>query len=149
MKKRGAGNVEFILAFVLFISFTAAALYFLNPIRDVRSMQSSLNYVVGAITSNTSVQLDLYSIVITAPKAEQSIKIAIPGIQPNENVRATDYYGKKMSSIRNGENFSILYLSEDISGETGACTGPINYYKIASFTQEKIISEKRFLKLNE
>ena len=159
MRKKGAGNVEFILAFILFISFTATALYFINPIRDTKILQDSRDFVARAIIRNVSVQLDSYSVVITAPKSETALKVYIPGVAENENARVTDYYAIVIYSEKagedvciqrqNNENFSIIYFSEDIDGATAASCSGSSEYQIASSITERVLSEKRIVQLKD
>ncbi|HLF54051.1 MAG TPA: hypothetical protein VI544_02630 [Candidatus Nanoarchaeia archaeon] len=156
MKKRGAGNVEFILSFILFISFTMAALYFFNPIQNTQNLESSKNYVINVIIENTSVELDTYSIIIHDSSDAQSIEVSLSEIDAGKKVRVVDYYGSTMDSKRddgqicfkrvNDENFATIYFSEDIDGSEGACGGNPDY-KMGSSINSKVISEKRILQL--
>lgn len=158
MKKGGAGNVEFILSFVLFISFTMAALYFFNPIQNVQNLEASKNYVANAIVENTSVELDAYSIIISDSSDAQGIKVSLSGVDAKKKVRVVDYYGSTIDSKRNNdqvcfkrvndENFATIYFSEDIEGSEGACGGNPDY-KVGSSINSKVISEKRILQLKD
>ena len=159
MKKRGAGNVEFILSFMLFISFTVAALYFFNPVRGVQNLESSKNYVVNTIIANTSVSLEAYSIIISASSNILSIEVSLPEskIPIGKNVRVVDYYGNVLSSNRNGnqvcftrendEKFATIYFSEDLKGDSAPCAGSADY-QVASSISSKVLSEKRIMQLN-
>ena len=125
MHKKGASSLEFILAFMLFASFTFAAIYFFNPVNTLKNMDYSRDYTLNKIIENSSVELDSYSIVITE-FADQKMKINISGINPNKNVSAVNYDGSIIDSSRAGNyfcidrgnhdnrNFSTLYFSEDI-----------------------------------
>ncbi len=161
MKKRGSSNIEFILAFILFVSFTAAAIYFFNPTKSTQSLEAARGYVTNILIENASVELETYSAIITAPDNEHDIKISLPGVASNKNVRVVDYYGNEIESERdldrdrvcltrnNQENFINIYFSEDIEGETGSCGGSTENNRIASSITSKVLSEKRILKLNE
>ena len=160
MKKKVAGNVEFILAFVLFVSFTVAAIYFLNPIRNTQSLDFAREYVENAIVKNVSVEIETYSVKIDAPSSEKNIEVVISGVSNNKNVRVVNYSGGEMSSKRgsngkkvcftreNNEDFAVIYLSEDFSGDEGACTGNRDN-DIASSSISEVISEKRLASLGE
>ena len=159
MIKRGAGNIEFILSFILFISFTAAALYFFNPVRELKSGEASRDYVINTIIKNTSVDLDSYSIVInTADLSKKDFNVNIPGISSQKNAKVVDYYGAILDSKRggenvcftrnNGENFSTIYLSDDIDENNGACSGSTDY-TLASSSSNRVISEKKVMQLRE
>ena len=157
MDKRGAGNIEFVMAFILFIGFTSAVLYFFNPIGDKRGLESSRDYILNEIIKNTSVVLDSYSVIINQA-APPNVIIEIAGANPKKNVNAVDYNGKKLDVSRlSGDNFCInrenrdfatLHFSEDI--EMGQSLNSCNSgnYQIASFISDSVISEKRILDLN-
>jgi hypothetical protein len=157
MEKRGASNIEFILAFMLFAGFLVTILYLYNPTKDLSAMESSRDYVMNKIIKNTSIELDAYSIVITET-ATGDIQVNIEGIDTTKNVRAVDYYGKPMTAVRSGdniclarsaENFATLYFSEDLDEITGSCSSPSSInYRIASSITSEVISEKRILLLN-
>jgi hypothetical protein len=166
MQKRGLSNIEFILSFVLFIGFVMAALYFFNPVRDVKVLESSKSYVIGELTRNVTVELDSYSIKImpdASPSNDGVIAVNILGIDPAKNVSMEDYYGKRMDSLREGDriyikvgtgsnmiNFTIVKFSEDFTaGTVSEKPAPDKYYKIASSSAEEVISEKRLLQLND
>jgi hypothetical protein len=157
MEKRGASNIEFILAFMLFAGFLVTILYLYNPTKDLSAMESSRDYVMNKIIKNTSVELDSYSIVIT--ETTGNIQINIEGIDPTKKVGAVDYYGKPMTAVRSGdniclartaENFATLYFSEDLDEIIGGCSSPSSIsYRIASSITSGVISEKRLLQLKD
>ena len=124
MHKRGVSNLEFILAFVLFAGFTVAALYFFNPVKNLKDMDYSRDYTLSKIIENTSSELDSYSIVISE-SAPSKTKMEFLGIDSSKKVSAVNYDGGIMGSSRAGDDFCIdrgssgkklvtLYFSEDI-----------------------------------
>jgi len=166
MHKKGASSLEFILAFVLFASFTVAALYFFNPVKTLKNMDYSRDYTLNKIIEDTSVELDSYSIVIREP-IPQKISISISG-ETNKNVRAVDYEGVVVDAKRGSGNdfcvdisnikpiydnkFTTLYFSEEIVESAGPSCIPNpdeTNYNIASSLTEKVISENRILSLNK
>jgi hypothetical protein len=166
MQKRGLSNIEFILSFVLFVGFVIAALYFFNPVRDVKVLESSKSYVIGELTRNTTIELDSYSVKIM-PDASGStsgvIAVNIPGINSTKNTRVEDYDGNKIDSWRDVNNvyfnvksgdklldFAIIKFSEDFTaGSPGNPPSPNTaYYKIASSSSEEVMSEERLRQLN-
>lgn len=170
MQKRGLSNIEFILSFVLFVGFVIAALYFFNPVRDVKVLESSKSYVIGELTRNTTIELDSYSVkIMPAADASRStsegvIAVNIPGIASAKNVRVEDYYGNKINSSRAGDNvyfnietgkntvnFTIIKFSEDfIAGNVSGRPLPdARYYKIASSSTSNVMSEKRLRQMND
>jgi hypothetical protein len=123
MHKRGVSNLEFILAFVLFAGFTVAALYFFNPVKNLKDMDYSRDYTLSKIIENTSVELDSYSIVITESAPS---KMKIGGLEIVSNVSAIHYDGSIIDSSKMGDNICIdrdisgreiitLYFSKDIT----------------------------------
>lgn len=164
MKKRGAGNIEFIMAFLLFISFTAATIYFFNPVNSETSLESSMDYIFNEIARNASVVLDSYSIV-NLQEPPSSVTIKIDDISSNKKIRAVDYYGGELGSGRKSDRefcvdianmgdvkFVNLYFSEDITPSSSiACTSDLNeeQYKISSSLTNGVLSEKRIKYLNE
>lgn len=155
MKKRGAGNIEFILAFILFVSFTAAAIYFFNPTQNVQNLESAREYVEGVLIENVSVELEAYSIIITSDSTEdENMEVPISGIARNKGLRVVDYYGQEIASKRdfdrnrvcfernNQEKAVTLYFSEAFDAEEESCGGSAAN-RIASSITSKIISEER------
>ncbi len=169
MQKRGLSNIEFILSFVLFVGFVIAALYFFNPVRDVKVLESSKSYVIGELTRNTTIELNSYSVKIQdaffSDSPTDTIAVNILDIEPNKKVRVEDYYGNKIESekdinnnvyfkIRTGQtiiNFTIIKFSEDFSqGAVSEKPAPFSrFYKIASSSSEEVMSEKRLRWLND
>ncbi len=157
--KKGAANVEFIMAFILFTGFLMAALYFFNPIKDVESIESSKNYLFNEFTRRASVELDSYSIVITTESDVTRIEVDILGVESEKNVRVEDYYGKELNSRRignsvcfereQGENFAVVRYSEDFEKGDLSCIGTGTEYKIASSITGKLLSVKRMKELKE
>ena len=166
MHKKGASSLEFILAFVLFASFTVAVLYFFNPVKTLKNMDYSRDYTLNKIIENTSVDLDSYSIIIDQ-SALSPIIIEIPGMGNEKHVGAVNYGGVMVDAKRksidefcvdisnidiiNNKKFATLYFSEDIAESTGlSCIQDLDKskYNIASSLTDKVISESRFLLLN-
>ena len=125
MHKKGVSGLEFILAFVLFAGFTVAALYFFNPVRSLKNMDYSRDYTLSKIIENTSVELDVYSIIILEGVNDEKISVKISGINLTKKVSAVDYNGIRVDASRGeeeifcfgkpDERFVTLYFSEDIT----------------------------------
>lgn len=156
MRKRGAGNIEFVLAFILFISFIVSAIYFFNPVRSTEVLQSSMTYTLNEIMRNTSVSVDYYSVKV-APK-EGVTAVEIKGVDTAKNVRVESYEGRVLPSRRDGnlvhfektnETFVIVQFSEDFEESSFGATGTLGSYKVASFVSSSLISEKRFARIKE
>jgi len=153
MHKRGMSGLEFILAFVLFVGFTVAALWIFNPVGSPKTLEYSGEYTLKKIISNTSVGLESYSIAI--PVDADKILIYVSGINSNKGVSAVDYSGQILSSAKSGGGYCIgvnnkkfvnLYFSEDIiSGSDSSCNS--GEYEVASSLNESVISEKRISSL--
>jgi len=154
MNRRGVGNIEFILAFILFASFVAAALYFFNPVKNTSSLTSSADYTINEIIRNTTVNVESYSVKITAPASVDIMAVTIDGVNQNQNARVEDYNGNRLDSRRegnnvifdrNGKDFVFIRFSEDFERGNFIETASPNsaYYQIASLTTSQLISEKR------
>lgn len=164
MEKRGIGHIEFILSFILFITFAIFAIAIFNPIKTSKLTDSALPYATSEIIKNTSVDLTIYSVKIKPgiPLGQTVIAVGLQVISPEDNVRVENYDGKVLPSKKAGntvyfefgsENFVLIKLSKDLEPYAPAPseTPAVNtaYYEIASSSVEKIISEKRLLALNK
>jgi hypothetical protein len=169
MEKKGVGNIEMILSFILFIGFVFTALGFFLPKDTSKIVDSSLNYALDSISNNVSVDLITYSIKLNRetfiPAGTQTIAIEFPpeviNIPARYNVHVETYTGGTLNSVRDGsivyvdwqENpFISLKFSEDYTPSNDVTSRPsINrsYYSIASSGTTKVLSEKRILALNQ
>lgn len=164
MRKGGQTHIEFILAFILFVTFVAFAVYIFNPTKTSRVADSSLPYAISEIVNNASVDLTIYSVKLNRdqmPAGETTIAISIPNIPAGENVNVEEYSGQRLSSLRMGDtiyvnlgsdNFIAIKFSEDFDSFGIVTKFPeVNesFYNIASSASNRIISEKRLLLLNE
>ena len=155
MKRKGAGNVEFILAFVLFSGFTITALYLFNPFVNTTSLTSTRDYVEGAIISNSSVELESYSVIITGgndvmidfPKVSQNKGVVVLNYSDNLTNSQRDSLGRVCFTKQSSEKFFMVSFSEDIVGGTKpTCTGSASY-RLGSSVSDKLLSEKRILQI--
>lgn len=160
MDKRGLSNIEFVISFVLFVSFVVFALYVFNPIKSARAIDSTISYSTDEIITNTSVELVSYSVKVN-PSAfgDSVIAVSIPSIDSKKNERVEDYYGKQLPSARSGDlvyvkkgsvNFFEIMFSEDVLPGTLNEQAPLDStkYTIASSWKGKLISEKKMLEMN-
>jgi hypothetical protein len=159
MEKRGVSNVEFVLAFVLFVSFVAIAFFLFNPIKNLRTIDFSASYSFDAIVKNASIEMDSYSIKINNG-AGSIVAILIPYIAQTKKARVENYYDRVLPSNfsggvvyfqREGENFAVIKFSDDfqsggLAEKTNLDTGK---YTLASAVSESVVSEKRMLALNQ
>ncbi len=150
MNRKGAGNIEFILSFILFVSFVVSALYFFNPTKNVQTMEVSKEFIVNAVLKNASVELDSYSVYVPS-KGQVDVALGEPG----KIARVEDYYGNKIPSARTGDgvcfggvDFAVVHFSEDFREGSASCSGGSSEYTIASSLREEVISEARLLALN-
>ncbi len=67
MKKRGLSHIEFILAFVLFLTAIGSALYYFNPLPETRVTASSANNFANAMTKKAEVDLTSYRVTFSKP----------------------------------------------------------------------------------
>ena len=156
MNKGGASNVEFVIAFILFITVVVISLFLFNPTKDVKAMEQSSSYVIGKVMENATVEEASYSVKIN--QGCDSI-VAFEVDQPIERkARVENYYGEVLPSKRSdkivsfdrrGNDFAIILLSEDFnestlpSGPTGSAC-----YTLATYALNRLVSEKRLVQLN-
>ena len=156
MDKRGVSNIEFIMAFILFIGFVVTAIYFFNPISSTGVLESSATYAINEIIKNTTVEVESYSVKLSG--GPDIIYVEIDGLDNNKKARVESYDGKKLPSRREGdrihfdrnrEDFIVISFSEDFDAGDFGETGASGDYQIASFRSSEEISEKRVSKLKE
>lgn len=162
MNKRGAANVEVVLAFVLFITVMGFAIYFFNPVKSSGKGETASTYALDDIIKNASVKMTEYSVVLNP---NSPIAIRISNQNAGYGAYAENYAGNKLGLNRTidgsgdiiyinpmGNNFTTIRISEDISPGyvhiPPASSGP-GLYKIASVSSEEILSEKRILQLKQ
>ncbi len=157
MKKRGVSHIEIILSFILFISIVFLVLYFFNPGKTQRLVQSSITFAESEISGNISAVLDTYSVKI-ASKAGSIVGVEIPS--GGKKARVEDYQGNKLASShsgnmvsfdRSGRDIVLIKFSEDFEEDNTvpAQTLDPTLYQILSSNSEKVLSEKRALGLNK
>ncbi|MBU0466598.1 MAG: hypothetical protein KJ718_05445 [Nanoarchaeota archaeon] len=161
--KRGLGHVEVILSFVLFIVAVGFALYFFNPAGGDRLVESSLTYAFREISQNTSVGVETFSVVINnseIPTSTNMIVLEFSGIEGKTRVETYDgdvlesLHEDEFIYVSSGDWNSIAFVFvmfgeefEETDGLSG--THDANYYEVGSSNLKEVISEKRFLVLNQ
>jgi len=164
MEKRGISHIEFIISFIIFITFVAFAIFLFNPLKDSNITNSALPFTVNEITKNISIDLTIYSIKINKnliPVNQKIIAINLPNILTDEQVRVESYTGQVLKSKKEGniiyidfsnEEFVLIKSGKDFLPYSQAFTEKPgineNYYVVASSSSEKIVSEKRLIELN-
>ena len=161
MEKRGISHVEVILSFVLFIVAVGAALYFFNPGSGSRLIESSLTYAFREISQNTSTKIETFSVVLNNDEITGNvIAINFSGIEGKTRVETYD--GTVLESNNDGKlvhvsaasfvniDFIFVKFGEEFD-ESTISGGAYNesYYAIGSSNIKEVISEKKFLELNE
>ena len=163
MFRKGAGNVEFIIAFVLFVSFIATAIYFFNPAKDMTAIESLNNYAFESIVKNVTIGMNSYSVklITLAGTCENKMSVKINDSW-SRAAYVENYSGKKIESGQLGdlvyfdkgsEQFVTIKLAEDL--EKGTLTSSLDYafnadcYEISSSIKSNVLSEKRILELNK
>lgn len=174
MKKRGMSHIEIVLSFILFVTTVGFALYFFSPLNSSRLIESSLDYSFREISKNVTVGLETFSVMInnqTISEAENSasspsinpLEIMIPDVEPGWESRVRVYNGGYLDSRRMGDsvhilspygwgniNLIIVEFNEEFSPDT-VNPGQYHdsYFEISSSNFREVVSEKRFLDLNE
>ena len=165
MEKRGISHIEFIISFIIFITFVAFAIFLFNPLKETNVTSSALPFTVNEIIKNTSVDLTTYSIKINKnaiPPNQKIIAVDIPNIPAEEQARVESYTGQVLRSKKEGniiyldfenEEFILVKSSKDFLPYSPAFAEKTfineNYYVIASSSREKIVSEKGLIELND
>ncbi|MEI6732091.1 MAG: hypothetical protein WCK90_05450 [archaeon] len=157
MNKRGSGNIEVLMAFVLFIGAVIVALYLLNPAKSANLEETSMNYAFGAIKNISFSEVESYSVKIMSSENRVSIAL-LPTNPTNDLVSVEDYYGDMKSSYANGgiitfdkpsNNFTIIRFSHNIDSSSTPITGTSAPYELSSSVTEDIVSESKFLAMNQ
>jgi hypothetical protein len=159
MNKSGAAShVEVIFAFVLFITFVAGAIYFVNPSKSDQSGEIASKYALDTLVENVSSQLVRYSFVVQ-DSYSAGIWFKISSIYSTLNAVAKKENGVILPGKQQGSNicvalgpgnFTSIELSDafnSLSTYSGVCD--IKKYSLASVTSEKIVSEKKIMSLRD
>jgi hypothetical protein len=163
-RKRGISHVEVVMSFMIFIVAVGFALYFFNPGDSDRLVESSLTYAFREIYKNASVGVETFSVKINAseiPAGTDVIALNIPGVKGNAVVE--NYDGEIFESMKQGdlvfvksevgwasEEFIFVRFSEDfVNGVVSPAVLNEGYYELGSSNFKEVVSEKKFLLLNE
>lgn len=130
MKKRGAGHIEVIISYILFIGFLLFIFYFFNPVKSSKILDSSLPVLMEDIKNNLSSELKTYSIKILADaKGEDTVAVDFDESLSGKGVRVENYsdgsvlpysvQDKKVIFKPRGEKFVLIKISEAFSSEGG------------------------------
>lgn len=169
MKKRGISHVEVILAFVIFIVAVGFGLFFFNAGGGGRIVDATITYLFTEIDKNTTVSVEVFSVNVTEEVVGipfgDVLVLNFSGIQGE--TRVENYEGENLSSSRGGVDDELVYVHSDswAGGEflfvsfgdeflDDRVTGsPENhnesYYILGSSESQNLISEKRFILLNQ
>ena len=111
MFRKGAGNVEFIISFVLFVGFITTAIYFFNPVKDVRTVESLNNYVFDSIAQNSTIEMEFYSVKLIE-QPDKCKNIVAVDIENSDGKIASveNYTGNELESGQSGDS---VYLKKD------------------------------------
>ena len=164
MEKRGLGHVEMIIAFVMFAGAVSAIFYFFDVGNVTRNFDTLGDYLNSQITYNSSVEIEVYTIVLEDNLRNDIISIELKDAVPlDKSIRVENEMGVKIDVFLNNgrEIISLKHLdnkklkmivSEDIESSYANLNFlPVdnNLYRIGSTERYKVLSEKRILLLNE
>ncbi|NCN99042.1 hypothetical protein COU62_01400 [Candidatus Pacearchaeota archaeon CG10_big_fil_rev_8_21_14_0_10_35_219] len=154
--KRGLQHVEFIVSFVVFVSFLALAFYFFSPVRGDRIVDSTLFYTFDEITDNATVRLATYSLNMDKNLQENVVGIPFPeeaglGVRAENQdgiVRGSGFDESNVYINRGGDSFFFLFFSEEYpdSGVRGNILSSDNY-TVSSSEERYVYSENKILYL--
>lgn len=165
MEKRGIGHIEIILSFVIFIAAVGFGLYFFNTGDSTRMVDTTLAYAFREIEKNTSTIIEVYSVDLNETNIGVNTIIALNFSGVEGESRVVNYNGDNLSSSRGGMNDELVFVySDDWSseefifvmfgeefGDDGVSSLEHNetFYRIGSSEIKELISEKRFIELND
>lgn len=164
MKKRGAGHVEIVISYLLFIGFIIFIFYFFNPIKTSKLSESSLPLVFEEISNNITIVMKTYSVkIIGNPLANVSVDLGMN--LDDKEVRVENYSdasqsfvstksGNRVTFNPGGEIFVLIRVSESVrASEAMAAPGPEGFmpalptptgdYEISYVGTREVYSEKK------
>src|SRR3989344_1592899 len=165
--KKGSGNIEAILAFVLFAGAVGFALYFLSPSRPDRLVESTTDYLFREIEQNTSVGLLKYPVAINSSLVgteNYTVAVKIEDVFVEKKVLAINLSGARLEAKREGDLFYVnsvdawagsrffdLYLLEDVveSSDVDVVDEQTDYYSLGVSDSADVISENALNLLKE
>ena len=156
--KRGVSHVEIIISVVLFLGFVGLALFFFSPGDTDRLVDTTLIYAFDEVISNTSIDVESYSVILDCSGGCNGAGIKIPGIDDNLEVSAIDENGVNLLSRREGDwvyvqnggkDFFTIKYGEDFEENSGVGQVSDSVYTLGASDSKKIISKKMMLALTE
>lgn len=111
--KYGAGHLEAILAFILFIGFLVFAFIFFSPFESGRTLDSSIDYAFREVIEYTEAKIEFYSVVIS-PDVEGPVGIPLRMPSNYYGARVENSMGKITES--NSENLGVVYFDNSGNG---------------------------------
>ncbi|MFH1802632.1 MAG: hypothetical protein ABH864_04220 [archaeon] len=166
MEKRGISHIEVILAFVIFIAAVGFGLYFFNTGDSDRVVDATLTYAFREIEGNTTTSVEVYSVDLNKTSILPGTSVIALNFSGVEGMsQAVNYSGNRLNSSRGGSDGELVFVfSEDWANEeflfvmfgeefyddsVSAVEHNETYYRIGSSEVRKLISEKRFVELND
>jgi len=154
--KRGAGHLEVVLAFIMFISSISFAVYMFNPVSNSKSYELNAETYFDKLAKNLSTEIIRYSVIF---KSGNYFEVNLGNENPDLNAAAEGYFGENIPIEKqantvyinsNGGNFSFIRLSEDIAPNYGNLEKATpGRYIIASRISENVASEKKISQMNK
>ncbi len=163
--QRGAGHVEFIISFLLFILVVSLFLLFINPVESDSVFKTSLKSISESILKNVSSSVEIYGVKINKDNPEITSPVVAIDVGPNSlstsEVSAKNLVGEILGSQRIGDEVYVEASSEEfVFFMFGFKENPeivVNdfpdhnedFYRIGSVHGAKVIFEKDLLRLVE
>tara|TARA_Y100000310_G_C20586454_1_gene765660 strand:- start:185 stop:883 length:699 start_codon:yes stop_codon:yes gene_type:complete len=157
---RGAGHVEFIISFLLFIVVVGLFLIFINPIEDDTVFKTSLSSISESIIGEVSSTVEVYGVKIISNEDVITIDIGQNGLE-SDKVLVNDLKGNVLNSRKiNNEVYVASGSKEFIFLNVGVKEDPENtvsefpdideaLYQIGSVYQDDLILEGDLIRLAE
>jgi hypothetical protein len=159
-KKGVSGHIELIISFLIFITFVAFLLIFVNPIKKTNTNTHYIDMTESAIMENITTNLTTFSVVLPS-SASQCFCIPYNLPRPDAKLIVKDEEGNFISAtsalanicIGAGNRFHKVYFSEEFA-ESGVACDPLTNtlaagtYNLGVLNDYKKVSNKSLYSLN-
>ena len=156
--QRGAGHIEFIISFLLFIVVVGLFLTFINPTGDEGVFRTSLKSVSETILENVSSQIEIYGVKINENNKVVAIDLGLNGLDSDKvlvkNLTGSLIGSQKIDSVVyasvGSEEFIFIKVGIKEDPELVVSEFPDvdeSFYQIGSVYDEKIILEENLKKI--
>ncbi len=161
-EKRGAGHIEFVLSFVLFVAVVGFVLLFFKPWSNPSIMQETLVQISKVLDSNLNVSLETYGVWINTT----STGITRPSIGVNISDSVSEVFvvspqGDVLPSSKQGDivyfnwepnEYVYINAGKSVLSSGSVSNFPVHnssLYVIGAVQKKKILSEEEIIRLKQ